>query len=144
MALHQVVAEKAADGQRVDAVIRRYLPELSPISVREAFSHRDVKVDGVRVKQDARVRAGQLVQVYCMEAPAQQLDVVYEDDDVLLINKRAGISVEPDEPGGISLTELALRHVRQADPDAEAPVACHRLDHQTCGITVFAKNSRAA
>lgn len=63
------------------------------MTVRQAFSHRDVKVDGVRVKQDARVRKGQLVQVYCMEAPAQALDVVYEDQDVLLINKRAGISV---------------------------------------------------
>lgn len=93
MALHQVTVEAAADGLRVDQVIRRYLPQLSAVSMREAFSHRDVKLDGKRVKQDARVRAGQLVQVYCMEAEPQRLQVIYEDEDVLLINKRAGISV---------------------------------------------------
>ena len=93
MAVHQVIVENAAAGQRVDQVIRRYLPQLSPVSVREAFSHRDVKLDGRRVKQDARVTAGQLLQVYCMEAEPQRPEVVYEDGDVLLINKRAGISV---------------------------------------------------
>jgi len=143
MALHQVTVEASAEGMRVDAVIRRFLPELSAVTVREAFSHRDVKVDGKRVKQDARVSAGQLVQVYCMEAAPDALDIVYEDDDVLLINKRAGISVEPDEVGGLCLTDLALRHVRAQDPDARPPVPCHRLDNQTCGITVFAKNEKA-
>ena len=128
----------------MDEVIRRYLPQLSTVSVREAFSHRDVKLDGKRVKQDARVHEGQLVQVYCMEAAPQELDVVYEDADVLIVNKRAGISVEPDEVGGVCLTELALRHVRQDDPQAAVPVACHRLDNPTCGITVLAKNGRAA
>lgn len=144
MALHQVIVEPQADGLRVDEIIRRYLPGLTAVTVREAFSHRDVKLEGKRVRQDARVRAGQLVQVYCMEAPEQSLDVVFEDEDVLIINKRAGISVEPDEGSGLCLTELALRHVREKSPEAFAPVACHRLDHQTCGITVFAKNDKAA
>ena len=69
--------------------------------------------------------------------------VVYEDDDVLLVNKRAGVSVEPDEKGGVTLTELALKHVRQKNPDAWPPKACHRLDNQTCGLLLFAKNAHA-
>lgn len=112
--------------------------------VREAFARRDVKLDGKRVKPDVRLAAGQLVQLYCMEQAAPTLDVVYEDDDVLLVNKRAGVSVEPDERGGVSLVELALRHVRAANPDAAQPIACHRLDNQTCGLTLLAKNDRAA
>lgn len=69
---------------------------------------------------------------------------MYEDNDVLLINKRAGISTEPDERGGASLTDLAIRHVRMMDPEAVAPTACHRLDNQTCGLVMFAKHERAA
>lgn len=47
------------------------------------------------------MRAGQCVEVFCMEQTAPLLDVVYEDADVLLVNKRAGISVEADEKGGV-------------------------------------------
>lgn len=63
--------------------------------LRDAFTHRDVKVDGKRVKADLRVHGGEWVQVYVMEqSPA--LDVVYEDANLLLINKRPGISVTED------------------------------------------------
>ena len=143
MACYQLTVEPAADGQRIDAFIRRFLPDMPSQTLREAFAHRDVKLDGKRVKPDMRVSAGQCVQVYCMELAADALQVVYEDADVLLVNKRPGISVEPDG-GGTSLIELALRHVRLQDPDAFAPVACHRLDNQTCGIVVLAKNGRSA
>ena len=105
--------DSAAEGLRIDACIRRFLPELPSRAAQEAFSHRDVKLDGKRVKPDVRVHAGQCVEVFCMEQTAPLLDVVYEDADVLLVNKRAGISVEADEKGGVTLTELAARHVRQ-------------------------------
>lgn len=144
MACYRLDVKPSAEGQRVDALIRRFLPELPPHVVRSAFEHRDVKVDGKRVKPDVRVSAGQVVTVYCMEQTASALDVVYEDDDVLLVNKRAGVSVEPDEKGGVSLVELAAAHVKRTVPDAPPPIACHRLDNQTCGLTLLAKNERAA
>lgn len=143
MALHQMIVEPAADGLRVDVCLRRYLPELPSAVVQTSFRRRDVKVNGVRVKQDARVHTGDTIQVYCMEQQADPLDIVYEDGDVLLINKRAGISVEADDKGGVALTELALRHVRAKDPAAPAPRPCHRLDHQTCGLILFAKTEAA-
>lgn len=144
MACYQIDVKPVSDGQRVDALIRRFLPELPPHVVRSAFEHRDVKLDGKRVKPDTRVAAGQQVMIYCMEQNTPALSIVYEDDDVLLINKRAGISVEPDEKGGVSLIELAAAHVRKTDANAFAPVACHRLDNQTCGLTLLAKNEHAA
>ncbi len=143
MACYEWKVTHAAEGQRVDACIRRFLPEIPPHVLRASFQRRDVKLEGKRVKPDARVTEGQLVQVYCMEPAAPPVDVVYEDDDVLLINKRAGISVEPDEKGGASLTELAHKHLLAKDAAAQPPRPCHRLDNQTCGLIVFAKNDRA-
>lgn len=140
---YEFIIDPAAEGQRIDACIRRFLPEVPQRTVQQSFSRRDVKLDGKRVKPDVRVNAGQKVELFCMEQAAPLVDVVYEDDDVLLINKRAGVSVEPDEKGGVTLTELALKHVRQKNPDAYPPKACHRLDNQTCGLTLFAKNERA-
>ena len=94
----------AAEGQRIDSCLRRFLPGLPPQTLRACFQRRDVKLDGRRVKPDARVASGQLVQVYCMEEAADPIDPVYEDEDVLLVNKRAGVSVEPDGGAGPCLT----------------------------------------
>ena len=102
-----------------------------------------MKLDGRRVRPDVRVTAGQKVELFCMEQAAPLVDVIFEDEDVLLVNKRAGISVEPDEKGGVTLSDLALKHVRLKDPAAPAPRAVHRLDNQTCGLLLFAKNPRA-
>lgn len=140
---YEFITDHAAEGQRIDACIRRFLPELPARTAQQSFARRDVKLDGKRVKPDARVSAGQKVELFCMEQTTPMVDVVYEDDDVLLVNKRAGISVEPDEKGGVTLSELALKHVRQKNPDAFPPKACHRLDNQTCGLLMFAKNARA-
>ncbi len=139
---YEFIIDPAAEGQRIDACIRRFLPELPARTAQESFSRRDVKLDGKRVKPDVRVLAGQKVELFCMEQAAPLIDVVYEDGDVLLVNKRAGISVEPDERGGVTLSELAEKHVRQQG-GTFVPKACHRLDNQTCGLLLFAKNERA-
>ncbi len=140
MACFQQTVPAPADGLRVDQFIRRFLPEVDAAEVRDAFRRRDVKLDGRRVRQDARVRQGQLVQVYCMEGSTAP-EIVYEDADVLLVNKRAGVSVVDDARGGVSLTTLVQRYA--ADNGGFTPVPCHRLDNQTCGLTLFARNARA-
>lgn len=143
MACYEWVADQTAQGQRLDSCLRRFLPEVSPAALRDSFRRRDVKLNGARVKPDVRVSAGDRVQVYCMEQDELPLSVVYEDEDVLLVNKRAGISVEADERGGVSLEELAARYVRRERPDAMAPKPCHRLDNQTCGLLMLAKTEQA-
>ena len=62
--------------------------------------------------------------VYCMEQTGPTLDVVYEDDDVLLVNKRAGVSVEAGRKGRRIACRACCQHVSRKAPDA--PVA-HRL-----------------
>ena len=106
---------------------------------------RDVKLDGRRIPREEKARAGQELKIYLPDDGEEQslMQVVYEDGDVLLVNKPAGISVEPDGKGGVTLTELCARHVRETDTAAEEPAACHRLDNQTSGLCLFAKNQRA-
>ncbi len=142
--IYRQPVDETADGQRVDAFVRRFLPELPAHVVREAFARRDVKVDGARVKPDARLRVGQEVTLYCPEPLLPPLDVVYEDADVLLVNKRPGISVERDAHGGACLVDVAARYLRKADPNAGAPIPCHRLDNQTGGLLLLAKHEAAA
>ncbi len=144
MAVLSVTVPPEARGERADAFVRRYLPELPETTVRASFSRRDVKADGRRIPKDTRLLPGQVLQVYYPDAPLQDpLEVIHEDADVLLVSKRPGISVEKDDGGGLSLTELCARHVHLTDPDAPVPAACHRLDNKTSGLCLFAKNENA-
>ena len=134
-----------ASGQRVDDFLRQVLPRLPESALRQLFDRRDLRLDGTRLHQrDTRLQPGQQLTVFLPEsASSSSLDIVYEDEDVMLVNKPAGISVEADEPGRLSLSALCLSHVRRADPAAPAPLPCHRLDHQTCGLCLFAKGEKA-
>ena len=150
MKLKQMIVPPQGDGDRADRLIRRYYPEVPEHLVRAAFSRRDVKIDGKRVTRDTRVRAGQELRIYLPEGEETPfpLDVVYADGDVLLVNKPAGISVEPDGKGGVTLTELCARYAaREAEKQGRGmdfpPAACHRLDNQTSGLCLFARNPEA-
>lgn len=143
MACFEMIVPVAADGLRVDVFAKKYMPQVPALSLQQAFRRRDVKVNGVRVKQDCRVHSDDRVQVYCMEVVQEQIDIVYEDDDVVLVNKRSGVSVVPDDPestsgGGLTLTEMVRQHL-----NGDYATPCHRLDNKTCGLTMFAKSPEA-
>ena len=129
----------ASEGRRADALVRALLPELAPQDIRGVFARRDVKLDGVRVRPDTRVSAGQKLEVFYMPPETIPLDIVYRDEEVLVVNKRAGISVDEDDRGLPSLTTL----VNASLSGEEKAVPCHRLDNQTCGLVVFALNPKA-
>ena len=128
----------ASEGRRADALVRALLPELAPQEIRGVFARRDVKLDGVRIKPDVRVCAGQRLEVFYMPPETVPLDIVYRDRDVLVVNKRAGISVDEDDRGLPSLTTLVNASLGEG-----SAVPCHRLDNQTCGLVVFALHPAA-
>ena len=148
MPLKEFTVPAEAAGKRAAAFVREVLPDLPESVLRRIFTGRDVKLDGVRVSRDVPVRAGQNLKVYVPDSaagnsPVSPLDVVYEDEDVLLVNKRAGVSVEPDTRGGVTLTDLCAAYASKQNPDSFPPAACHRLDNKTCGLCLFARNPRA-
>ncbi len=89
---------------------------------------KDVKVNGVRVTEDILLRPGDEIEAYC-RIPAE---IVYEDENVLIADKRAGV-----ECAGEGTLEELLR--------AECPEirACHRLDRNTEGLVLYAKSGEA-
>jgi 23S rRNA pseudouridine955/2504/2580 synthase len=134
-----IVIPREAGGMQAETLVRRLLPDLKESDVRKLFEKRDVKVDGTRVSRNERLSPGQEMVLFLPdEARAPELDVVYEDQDILLVNKRPGMPVEPAE-GALSLTELCRRHAGDGFP----PAPCHRLDIRTGGLCLFAKNQKA-
>ena len=131
-----------AEGLRADAFLRLMLPDLPESVLRKVFAAKDMRMDGRRIGRQEPVAAGAEISVFLPGASAaESLAVVYEDEDVLLVNKRAGLCVEADG-SGISLTSLCRQHTGAAEKDS-FPAPCHRLDNQTGGLCLFAKNGQA-
>lgn len=121
----------------VAAWLLRALPLLPHHLLREAFDKRDVKMNSIRVRRDERIIPGSKIEVYTAFAPG--IPVVYEDARVLLIDKPAGLSAEDDGRGGMT----ALSVITERAENAYQPRLCHRLDNQTSGLMLFAKDDEA-
>ena len=88
MKLKQITVPPQGEGERADRLIRRYFPELPERSVRAAFLRRDVKLDGKRVPKETAAKAGQELRIYLPDEEEEiPLEIIYEDGDVLLVNK---------------------------------------------------------
>ena len=138
MKLHTFVISPNAEKERLLALTRRMLPEVPEYALREAFQKRDVKVNGQRVGIDARVVPGAEIKIYTrdLEAKTPILPIVYEDENILVVRKPAGVSCEADAKGGKTLTQMMLSQ----NPELKtAPLLCHRLDNPTEGLILLAK-----
>jgi 23S rRNA pseudouridine1911/1915/1917 synthase len=141
-------------GERLDRVVALHCAQLSRTRVQELIDAGLVRVDGRAAKKGSvRLRGGEEVTVEAPERPAIvaeaeaiPLDVLYEDEDVLAINKPAGMTVHAGA-GNVSGTLVnALLGRGQAlsrGGDPLRPGIVHRLDKETSGVILVAKNDEA-
>jgi 23S rRNA pseudouridine1911/1915/1917 synthase len=139
-------------GQRLDKYLAAALPGLSRSQVQRLIRDGRVTQDGTALKPGARVEPGMRVVVRIPPAPSEDvlpqaipLDVVYEDDDLLVINKPAGMVVHPS-PGhehGTLVNALLARYPDLMVGEAGRPGVVHRLDRDTSGLLVIAKSEAA-
>jgi len=127
------------NGKKLTKFILDNFPHLSPNMLYKALRQKDIKIDGTRTNKDCTIYAGNEVLVYIADdllCPIPDLDIVFEDDNILVINKTANIEVT----GENSLTNIV--HAKYSNAEF-APMPCHRLDRNTTGLVLFAKNEEA-
>jgi 23S rRNA pseudouridine1911/1915/1917 synthase len=140
----------AAAGRRFDQVLAELFPDFSRSRLSEWIKSGDALLDGRLVKPKEAVRGGEPVTVSVrMEVEthalpeAIDLDLVYQDDDVLVVNKPAGLVVHPGagNPRGTLVNALLHFDARMAELPRAGIV--HRLDKDTSGLMVVARTLRA-
>jgi 23S rRNA pseudouridine1911/1915/1917 synthase len=148
---HRVPAELA--GQRLDAALAKLEPSLSRAQVRRLIEQGAVTVSGAVVKPAHRLRGGERISGAVPEpVPAEvaaeplPLAILYQDADVAVIDKPAGLVVHP-APGhsGGTLVNALLHHLKDLSGVGGElrPGIVHRLDKDTSGVLVVAKNDAA-
>lgn len=157
------VPEDAA-GTRLDAWLTAQLENVSRARVQLLLSDAKVLVDGAEAKASLKLRGGETVEVLGEPEPRPlraiaesiPLDIIYEDDDLSVINKPAGMMVhagagaahddpEKDERNRGTLVNALLGHYQQLSSTGGAlrPGIVHRLDKQTSGLIIVARNDAA-
>ncbi|MEX1102784.1 MAG: RluA family pseudouridine synthase [Dehalococcoidia bacterium] len=142
----------AVESGRVDAVIAAAYPDLSRARVQRLIDAGHVHVDGLPVRKSGQVETGAHIQVAIPATPHVvatsnlRLPIIYEDDDLLVIDKPPGVAVH-GAPGdtGPSVANWFLARYPELAPafDAERPGIVHRLDKDTSGVLLLAKTPEA-
>lgn len=138
-------------GERLDAALASLLPDYSRSRIQTWIRDQGVRVDGKLANAKDRLRGGEQIDLeiephpseMAAEPEAMPLDVVYEDDSILIINKPAGLVVHPGSGNwqGTLMNGL-LHHAPQLTHIPRAGIV-HRLDKDTSGLMVVAKTLTA-
>ena len=148
----KITVEETDAGSRLDRWFKRQFPHIPHGKVEKLLRTGQLRVDGKRAKGNARIEGGQIIRIPPLpepseirkKAPVNERDVtymrsmiIYEDADIIALNKPHGIAVQ----GGTGTT----RHIDGLLPAlGEGCRLVHRLDRDTSGVLVIAKNVRAA
>ena len=151
-------------GQRLDRWLAKTVPLLPAPLAQKYIRLKRVKRNGKGSKRDVRLEVGDVLQLYINDEFFQtpnrenaflsvfkpQLDIVYEDGHILLLNKRPGMVVHPDDQERVNtlLTHIQayLYQKKEWSPYWEnsfAPALCNRIDRNTGGIVIAAKTAEA-
>jgi len=148
--------------QRLDKFIQKSVPRLPQSMMYKAIRNKRIKINGKRTEISTRLQTGDIVQMYIndeffdtavetefMSAPAV-LDIVYEDENIILIDKKNGLVVHEDNENTVDTLINRLKHYlyekgeyKPEEENSFAPSLCNRLDRNTGGIVIAAKNAES-
>ena len=160
--MRELIIGKNDAGARLDRFVSKALPLLPPALLQKYIRIKRIKVNGGRAQRDQRLTEGDVVQLYIndefFDKPSEenmfltlfkpQVDIVYEDENLLLVNKRPGLVVHADETEKVNTLinhiQAYLYQKREWNPRWEnvfAPALCNRIDRNTGGMVIAAKNA---
>jgi|TARA_B100000123_G_scaffold39644_1_gene26121 23S rRNA pseudouridine1911/1915/1917 synthase len=148
---YEFVADKGQNPLRVDKFLMNFIENATRNKIQKAADSGNIYVNGIAVKSNHKVKSEDIVKII-YDYPKREielvpqdipLDIKYEDDDILILNKEAGIVVHPGYGNyeGTLANALAFHFKNLPNKgDETRPGIVHRLDKLTSGILVIAKN----
>ena len=156
---------KNDSGQRLDRFLGKAVPLLPASLAQKYIRLKRIKLNGARAQRDTRLQEGDVLSLYINDAffdtpraenayltvSVPKLNLVYEDDNILLVDKKPGQAVHPHDGAEYGKTLIdhiqaylyAKREWRPREENAFTPALCNRIDRNTGGIVIAAKNAEA-
>ncbi len=151
--MKQNIIYKLNKESRLDRFLKEELPKFSRTKIQEYIKSGIIKVDGYNIKPSYLLKLNQIISFdndliinneELLSPENMKLNILYEDDEILVINKKSGIVVHPGvgNKNGTLLNGV-LHHCSNLSNFNGRPGVIHRLDKGTSGVIVFAKTDRA-
>ena len=163
--MKEFIIEKNDAGQRLDRFLAKAVPLLPASLAQKYIRIKRIKRNGARAERDTRLEAGDVLQLYIndeffdkprednafLTVASPKLNIVYEDANILLVDKRPGLAVHPHDGAEYGRTlidhiQAYLYQKREWNPRGEnsfTPALCNRIDRNTGGIVIAAKTAEA-
>ena len=159
-----ITVTKNDSGQRLDKFLIKYLSSMPKSLVYKSLRKKRVKVNGKRAKEDLILKEGDFLELYIndeffeakdeihefLSLSSCELDVIYEDENIIVVNKPQGLSVHADESKTpdtlINRIQKYLYDKEEFNPDSDltfSPTLAHRIDKNTMGLVLAAKNAES-
>ena len=163
-AVKELTVGKNDAGQRLDRFLSKAVPLLPEALLQKYIRLKRIKRDGKALKRDARLGEGDVLRLYIsdefFQTPSEdnaylkigtpRLDIVYEDDNILLVDKKPGVLCHSAGKwdyntliANIQAYAYQKGEWRPREENAFAPALCNRIDRNTGGIVIAAKNAEA-
>lgn len=148
MTVHTEIVRNEHVGERIDKVMATYDASISRSKAQQLLKEGVALINDKRVKPNYRCQSGDVLSWFIPEAPeriikaeAIPLDIVYEDDSLLIVNKEQGMIVHPtdDQLSGTLVNALLYHTHVLAKMGTERPGIVHRIDKDTSGLLIVAK-----
>lgn len=154
------IIKKEEDGQTLEKFVKKVLSEAPLSFIYKLFRKKDVKVNGHWQDKKYLISSGEEISIYITDSQLEEFKrqveskqvedisswVIYEDENILLINKPRGVLVQKNSEDSNALDEMVISYLTnkgEYDPNKNLgykPAPAHRLDRNTAGIVVFGKN----
>ncbi len=135
-----LIIKRKNNNKKVVNVLLSEYPALNSSTVFKALRKKDILINGKRIKENIVVFENDKITAYIadnlLHPCTNELNIVYEDENIIVVNKSSGIPVTEDANNEQNLATLVQKHCISAKP-------CHRLDRNTEGLVVFAKNKES-
>lgn len=132
--------EEKYDNKKLSTYLLSIFPLLKQGTLFKALRKKDIRINNVRVSEDITIHTGDEIKVFISDeflcVNNFTLDIVFEDDNILVINKPSGIEVTDNDNNDTSLTSQCREYINGFIQP------CHRLDRNTTGLVLFAKNEQ--
>lgn len=162
--MKELLINKNDAGQRMDKFLSKAVPGLPQSLLYKYIRLKRIKLNGKRCEISTRLAEGDKVQLYINDEffdaestdkpdfihASTALDIVYEDENILLVDKKCGLVVHEDDRGSNDTLIKRILHYLydkgEYDPETEnsfVPALCNRIDRNTGGIVICAKNAES-
>ena len=136
-----IVSEKYND-KKLNIFLMDSFDGLTLNTIYKALRKKDIRINNVRVNQNCSIHTGDEITVFINDEYLYKtinLDIVFEDENIIVVNKPQDIEVVSNNQNETTLTKL----LQEKFSSSEFPAPCHRLDRNTYGLVLFAKNKEA-